>query len=123
MAEHLPKHSPGKAVTYTVGAGGVVGKQLVKMSADDTVVTATATGDVVVGVAAFDAAAAAKVTVLKGGIHELTAVGAIAAGARIQAAAGGGVATWAGANVQDIIGHCERGSAGGASTGRYQLYR
>ncbi|MGN0126069.1 MAG: capsid cement protein [Rhodococcus sp. (in: high G+C Gram-positive bacteria)] len=92
MAEHLPRFAPGTDVTFTASAA-VTGGQLVAITGARTVGPAAAGSSAWIGVAAHDAANGAKVLVQSGGIHELTATGAIAAGANVIAAAAGAVAT------------------------------
>lgn len=86
MADYLPKYDEGDSVTFTAGSGGVTGGLLV----DVTGATAGA-GSTVAGVAAFDAAAGAPVTVIREGVQRLKASGTIAVGDPLKAAAGGTV--------------------------------
>lgn len=90
MSDYLPKHQPGQAVTFTASAA-VTGGRLVAVTGDRTVGPAGADSATVVGVAGFDAAAGDLVTVFTraGGVHRLTAAGAIAAGAKVASAAAG----------------------------------
>jgi hypothetical protein len=100
--ECIPLYRPGGDITAIVGSGGVTGKTFVDISAalsasagtDPTVVTATAAGRVV-GVASRDAAAAAKVTVIRnvGSIVPVTAGGNIAVGAQVEVGTGGKAVT------------------------------
>lgn len=92
MAEHLPIFAPGTAVTYTASAA-ITGGQLVAITGNRTVGPAGAGSSAWIGVAAHDAANGAKVLVESGGVHELAAPGAVAAGANVIAAAAGAVAT------------------------------
>jgi len=94
MAGHVHLFDPGDPVTFTAEAD-VTGGQLVIITGDREVSPATAKSPAWVGVAAFDAKAGEKVTVLKGGVHRLTASGAITAGATVVAAADGKVAALA----------------------------
>jgi hypothetical protein len=81
MGDYAPVNTDSFSITLTVGSGGVTGRQLLKMSADDTVVPCAATTDVPVGVAAFDAVAGGRVTVLllPGYLHELPLDSGVAA--------------------------------------------
>lgn len=90
MADYLPKFKPGQAVTFTASVD-VAGGRLVAVTGPRTVGLAAADSAAVVGVAGFDAKAGERVTVFTraGGVHQLTAAGAIAAGAQVSAAAAG----------------------------------
>lgn len=92
MADHLPTFRPGADLTFTVGATAVTGGQLVELSDDRTVIPAGAGSDSWVGVAAFDAAVGAKVTVFSGSVHRLSTAATLAAGDAVVAAADGAVA-------------------------------
>lgn len=94
MAAYLPKFKPGESVTFTASAD-VTGGRLVAVTGDRTVGPAGADSAAVVGVAGFDAKAGERVTVFTraGGIHRLTASGAIVAGAKVSAAAAGKIQT------------------------------
>lgn len=102
MADYLPKHTPGHAVTFTTSAA-VTGQRLVEVTGNNTVGPAGADAADVVGVAGFDAVSGEKVAVFTrpSGVHRLVAAGAIAAGAKVIAAATGKVAT-IGAGVNPI---------------------
>lgn len=92
--------------TSTTSATVSAGKCLV-VSGDNTVAQSAAASVAFVGVAAFDAASGAKVTVLRGGVHILDSSGAIAAGELVTTAASGAVATQgaaSAANDAQIIG-------------------
>ena len=93
MADHTPLFLPGAAVTHAAKAA-VTGGQLVTITGNREV-SPSAAGDRSYGIAAFDAAIGDKVTVHTGGVHRVTASGAIAAGAQVEAAAGGAVAVLA----------------------------
>ena len=95
MADYLPKFEPGAGVPLTVGATSVVGGRLVEVSTANTIISAAADSAKVLGVAAQDAATGDRVTVFprSGGVHRLTASGAIAVGARVISAAAGKIAT------------------------------
>lgn len=94
MADYLPKFKPGQAVTFTVGAD-VTGGRLVAVTGTRTIGPAGADSAAVIGVAAVDAVAGDKVTVFTraGGVHQLVANGAIAAGVKVSSAATGKVQT------------------------------
>lgn len=100
--ECIPLYRPGGDLTVTVGAGGVVGKTFVNLSAAvnpgsgalATVVTATG-GALTAGVAVRDAAAAGKVAIIRtpGSIVPVTAGGTIAVGAEVEVGASGRAVT------------------------------
>lgn len=102
--ECIPAYEPGTHLTAIVGSGGVTGKTFVDISAalsvsvgtPATVVTATAAG-LSVGVAARDAAAGAKVLVVrsKGAVVPVTAGGNIAVGAEVEIGSNGRAVTLA----------------------------
>ncbi|MFP7833127.1 capsid cement protein [Marisediminicola sp. LYQ134] len=96
MSDYLPLFRPGTTVTFVVTAA-VVGGQLVQVGAADRSVAPAAAASVsVVGVAGHDAAIGDKVTVeVNKAVHELTAVGDIVRGTRVEAAAAGAVRTLA----------------------------
>lgn len=90
MAIH--KFNPGDSVTFTAG-GAITDGQLVTVSADRTVIAATAAnGAKAIGSAATDAASGAEVLVLLGGVQRLIAASDITAGALVVAADGGMIA-------------------------------
>jgi hypothetical protein len=84
----LPPHT-------AIPATAVVGGQLLEVAATGTVQTASAASASVLGVAAYDAAANAEVTVFRGGVQLLTANGTVTAGTQVEAAASGAVRTLA----------------------------
>ena len=92
MAEYLPVYKPGQAITLKASAA-VTGGQLVEITGNGTVGPAGAASTKVVGVAAFDAAVNALVTVYSGGVQGPVASGAVTAGDVVQAAAAGLIAT------------------------------
>jgi predicted RecA/RadA family phage recombinase len=94
MADYLPKFKPGQAVTFSVSAD-VTGGRLVAITGNRSVGPAGADSAAVVGVASRDAKAGERVTVFTraGGVQQLTASGAIAAGAKVSSAAAGKVQT------------------------------
>ena len=86
MADYLPKFGTGEPLTALTSAAVTGGRVLIVSGAGtvshagDNAVAAT-----LVGVAGFDAASGARVTVypLKGAVHKLTAGAAVAAGAAV----------------------------------------
>jgi len=90
MAEYLPIRTPGDALVSTASAS-ITGGTLVAVSGNGTVATAGAASAAWLGVAAFDAASGDSVTVYASGVQELTASGAITAGAQVVSGAGGTV--------------------------------
>lgn len=94
MADYLPKFKPGQAVTFTASAD-VIGGRLVSVTGNRTVGPAGADSASVVGVAAVDTVAGEKVTVFTraGGVQQLVASAAIAAGAKVTSAAAGKIVT------------------------------
>jgi hypothetical protein len=105
MGNYAPNFFPAFRRTYTAGAT-ITGGQLVQITAASTVSPATATGQPWVGVAEYDAASGAQVTVLQCvGEHLMTASGSIAAGAYVVPAAAGAVATiGSDTNYNDVVG-------------------
>lgn len=93
---YLPLFRPGQTVTFGVTTAVIAGTPVEVGSADMSVAPAAAASAKVVGVAGHDAAVGEKVTVEVGKvIHELTALGAITRGQRLEAAGGGKVRTLA----------------------------
>ena len=92
MAEYLPLKAPGQSLTMTASAA-ITGGQLVRVSGSGTVAPASAASADWLGVAAADAASGASVTVFSGGVQRCTASGAITAGANVEGAAAGAVAS------------------------------
>ena len=88
MADYLPKHTPGQAITLTASAA-VTGGRLVAVSGAGTVAPAGADSAAVVGVAGFDVPDGERVTVYRGGVQRLEADAAIAAGVKVSAGAAG----------------------------------
>jgi predicted RecA/RadA family phage recombinase len=104
MADYQPLFNPGKAYTRQTSAA-VVGGQLLVISGSGTVAPATVATHSWLGVAAFDAASGANVTVFSEGVQRLVATGSITAGSNVEAAAAGTVAAHAnGTNDQNILG-------------------
>lgn len=92
MSDYLPKFKPGQAVTFKA-SGAVIGGRLVEVTGNRTVGPAGADSAKVVGVAGFDAAIGEDVTVYTGGVQQLVASAAIAAGVVVTAAAAGKATT------------------------------
>jgi hypothetical protein len=94
MAQYLPLFRPGQTVTFDVTAA-VTGGQPVEVGAADRSVAPAAAGTTkYVGIAGHDAAIGDKVIVEVGKtIHLLTASGAVARGAKLEAAGSGKVRT------------------------------
>ncbi|MFT2694333.1 capsid cement protein [Clavibacter zhangzhiyongii] len=91
MADYLPKHTSGGAVTFMVGAP-VVGGRLVALIGERLVGPAVADSTTVVGVAGYDAEVNDSVTVYNGGVQQLLTAGAVPAGAHVAAGANGTIA-------------------------------
>ncbi len=94
MADYVPKIEDGPMPATTSAA--VTGRQVLEVSGNGTVAPTTGASTKVVGVAAFDAASGAKVTVkpiTRDSVHRLTASGAITWGDSVTSAAAGAVAT------------------------------
>lgn len=103
MAEYLPIHTPGQAVTLKASATITAG-QVVAVTGSGTVGPAGADSATWVGVAAFDAATNDNVTIYCGGTQTCKASGAITAGDAIECAAAGAVATASGATALTYVG-------------------
>lgn len=92
MADYVPLFAAGDSYTSTVATTAVIGGRLVEINGVGTVGPAGAASTAWCGVAAFDAAVGAQVTIFREGIQRLTASGAISAGGLVNAAATGKVA-------------------------------
>lgn len=93
MSDYAPLFMPGDAITGVTSAA-VTGGRLLMVSGSGTVAHATADSNAVVGMAAHDAGSGTNVTFHgRGQVHTSTAAGAITAGARVNSAANGTVAT------------------------------
>lgn len=104
MAEHVPHYDGGRpAKTYTA-SGAITAGQLVKLVGNMTVSTCTNDSTAAIGVAGVDAADTALVPVYEVGVHDLTASGAIAAGALVTAAASGAVKTVGAGTFDQVVG-------------------
>ena len=113
MAQYLPLFRPGQTVTFDATSDVTGGRAVQVGSADRSVAPAAAGSTSYVGIAGHDAAAGEKVTVEIGGpVHLLTASGAVARGAQVEAAAGGTVRT---ATTGTVIGVALTAAADGAS--------
>lgn len=112
MAEYTPIRKPGADVPIATSAA-VTGGQVVAISGNSTVAPAGAASAAWFGVAAFDAATGETVTVHRGGVHELTASGAIVAGANVITAAAGAVATAGAGTFDQVVGIAISAAAGG----------
>lgn len=91
MADYVPLYKPGASITSQASATITAG-QLLEVSGSGTVGPAGAASLKCVGVAAFDAASGAKVTIHAGGVQKIVAAGAITAGDIVAAGAAGTVA-------------------------------
>lgn len=112
MGEYVSLYRPGEALPVTASAA-ITGGQLVKVTGPFTVGPTTAAGADWVGVATNDAAVGEMVTVVSGGVEELTASGAIAAGAEVIPAAAGAVATIGAGSVNHRVGLALQAAASG----------
>ena len=90
MSDYLPVYTPAQAFTLTASAA-ITGGQLVEITGSGTVGPAGVTSAKVVGVAAFDCASGARITIWGAGIHEGVAAANITAGDPVKAAAAGQV--------------------------------
>lgn len=95
---HIHLFAPGKSITCTASADVTAGR-LLEVTGDREVAHAGAASAKVFGAAATDAKDGAPVLVLRGGVQELTAASAIAAGDRVEAAADGKVAKSSGTGI------------------------
>ena len=105
MAEYLPLRKPGQGLTSAASATITAG-QLVSVSGAGTVAPSSAADANWLGVAAFDAASGANVTVFCGGTQRIVAgTGGVTAGQLVHAGASGTVVTHTnGTNDYDIVG-------------------
>lgn len=112
MAQYLPVHRPGDTITFDVTAAVTGGHPVQLGTADFSVAPAAAASTTYVGVAGHDAAVGDKVTVEVGKtVHELVAAGAVARGAKVEAAGAGKVQT---ATTGTVIGLALATAANGA---------
>lgn len=113
MAQYLPLFRPGQTVTFDATAPVVGGTPVQLGTADRSVAPATAASTTYVGIAGHDAAPGEKVTVEVGSpIHLVAAKGAIARGAKVEAAGDGKVKT---ATTGTVIGLALNAAADGAA--------
>lgn len=122
MPDYVPRFKPGSSVPSTASAA-ITGGQLVGVSGSGTVAPTAAAQPSWLGVAAFDAASGARVTVHCGGVQRIVASGAVAAGDVLVAAAAGQVSTVAAVttptaadvtNTRAIVGTALTSAASGA---------
>jgi len=92
MAEYLPLHDDGDAITRSASATITAG-QVVLVSGSGTVAPATAGVATWLGVAGFDASSGDTVTIFCSGVQRITASGTVTAGDLVVTAASGQVAT------------------------------
>lgn len=98
MSDYLPIYLPGDTLTSSASAT-ITGGQVLVVSGSGTVAPAGGSSAKAVGVAAFDAASGAQVTMYgRGPVHETTASGGITAGDQVVSAAAGKVSTLAAAS-------------------------
>jgi hypothetical protein len=101
MAEYAPIYFSADRIPVTTSAAVTAG-QLLYVSGNDTVAKTSAATGAWLGVAAHDAGSGAQVVIYT---DELAASGAIAAGARVCAAANGAVADFAsGTDYSQVVG-------------------
>lgn len=104
MADYVPVFKPGDDLTLTAAAT-ITGGQLVYVSAANSVTPTAGATAAWLGVATTDAASGAKVGITSGGVQELTAAGAIAAGdVLIPASSGRVAAIGAGTTYSQVVG-------------------
>lgn len=105
MAEYLPLHGPGRAVTRSASVATTAG-QLVFVSGSGTVAPTTAGTLAWMGVASRDAAVGDLLTVFSGGVQRIVAgSGGVTAGVTVEpAAAGAVVAHTPGTNDLFVVG-------------------
>jgi len=104
MAEYLPLHAPGQAITRQASATITAG-QLVIVTGSGTVGPGSAATHLWVGVAANDAINGDNVTIFAGGVQRIAATGTVTAGQLVEAATAGTVATHTnGTNDFNVVG-------------------
>jgi hypothetical protein len=94
VADYSPIFQGMPPYTSTASAT-ITGRQVLENTGSGTVGPAAAGSVKVVGVALFDAATNALVSISRGGIQELTASGTVTAGDQVEAGAAGTVRTLA----------------------------
>jgi hypothetical protein len=130
VADYAPIYRPGEAVPFTAG-GTITGGDVVVLSAaggtqsNGTVVSASAASNAVVGVAAFDAASGARVTVHRGGVQEVISAAAITAPAPVKSAATGRVTPYTDGTdpAGQLIGLALTSATGAAIAVRVMFFR
>lgn len=100
--DYAPLYKPGQSFTRVTSAAVTAGQCLV-VSGVNTVAPSAAANAAYLGVAAFDAASGAEVTVLSGGVHILASSGSITAGDLVTTAAAGAVATQGAASAANDV--------------------
>lgn len=105
MAEYLPLHKPGEAITRAASAA-ITSGQLLSVSGSGTVAPCSAGDTSWLGVASKDTASGDNLTVFCGGTQRIVAgTGGVTAGSLVQAgAAGTVVAHTNGTNDSNIVG-------------------
>lgn len=112
MGQYLPAFRPADTVTFEVTTAVTGGHPVQVGTVDRSVEPAEAASVTYVGVAGHDAAVGDKVTVEVGKpIHLLTALGAVALGAKVEAAGAGKIRT---ATTGTVIGLALTSAADGA---------
>lgn len=92
MPNYVPLYKPGASLPYTASVA-ITGGQLLEVTGSGTVGPAGAASLKCVGVAAFDVASGARVTIHAGGVQRIAAaVGGVTAGDIVAAGAAGTVA-------------------------------
>jgi hypothetical protein len=94
VADYSPIFNGLPPYTSTASAT-ITGGNVLEVTGSGTVGPAAAASVKVVGVALFDAAANALVTIARGGVQELVATGTVTQGEQVEAAASGTVRTLA----------------------------
>jgi hypothetical protein len=124
MAQVTPYYDDPRELTYTVGAGGVVGGRLVEAAAGDRVcVAAGALGPRVVGMALYDRAVGEKVAVARGQVlPAVTTAAAVVAGDKLVAQANGTVKSRAAESAELIVGQALESVSAAGGTIRAYIY-
>lgn len=112
MPDYLPTYNHGKTITLTAGST-ITGGQLLSVSTDGRVNPAALNSTGTVGVAGHDAVTGDPVTIHCGGIQELTASGAIAAGALVTPDNNGAVKANATPATGTLVGVAVSSASGG----------
>lgn len=123
MADYIPVFKPGEDITQTAGAA-IVGGRLVAVSGANTVTETSGATAAWLGVARQDAASGAKVVVTSGGVQEIVAGAAVAAGdVLIPAATGRVVPIGAGTNYAQVVGVALSAAGAGGTAVRVKMAR